>query len=109
MGIYNLAALNGQLDEGTSDAGRRLDEWWNNVPGDILPAIGTDGFCNLPTAIRITMVVRTLFPDDLIDPVASGNGPLDVEDHRYTSPRPTDQFRRRVLTTTVYPRNNKPL
>ena len=48
---------------------------------------------------------------------------MDVEDHCYSTPccntqqattcdfsaRPKDQFRRRVLTTTVYPRNNKPL
>jgi prepilin-type N-terminal cleavage/methylation domain-containing protein len=106
---HNLALPNGQLDEGTDDATRRLDEWWNNVPNDVLPLPNTDGFCNLPTAIRLTLVARTLTPDDMIDAVATGNGPLDVEDHRYSSPRPTDQFRRRVLTTTVFPRNNKPL
>jgi prepilin-type N-terminal cleavage/methylation domain-containing protein len=106
---HNLMAINGQLDEGTNDASRLTDEWWNNVPGDVLPPMGDPGFCNLPTAVRITLVARTLAPDDLIDPVATGNGPLDIEDHRYTSPRPTDQFRRRVLTTTVFPRNNKPL
>jgi len=105
----NLAALDGQLNEGFDDATRRLDEWWNNVPNDVLPAIGTPGFCNLPTGVRLTLVARTLAPDDLIDPVVTGNGPLDVEDHRFGSPRPTDQFRRRVLTTTVFPRNNKPL
>jgi hypothetical protein len=54
------------------------------------------------------MVVRTLAPDDLIDTAVTANGPMDVEDHRY-APRPTDRFRRRVLSTTVYPRNNKPL
>jgi Tfp pilus assembly protein PilW len=105
----NLNNLNGTLDEGTNDMTRRVDEWWNNVPNDVLPAMNTAGFCNLPTAVRITMVARTLAPDDLIDPAASGNGPMDVEDHRQPSPRPTDQYRRRVLTTTVYPRNNKPL
>lgn len=106
---HNLMAINGQLDEGANDTTRQNDEWWNNVPNDVLPPMGTDGFCNLPTAVRITLVARTLTADDLIDPVVSGNGPLDVEDHRYTTPRPTDQFRRRVLTTTVFPRNNKPL
>ena len=104
-----LSSVNGTLDEGYDDATRRLDEWMNNVPNDVLPTAGNDGFCNLPTAIRITLVARTLTPDDLIDPATSGNGPMDVEDHRYGSPRPTDQFRRRVLSTTVYPRNNKPL
>jgi prepilin-type N-terminal cleavage/methylation domain-containing protein len=109
LALYNLSTPNGNLDEGTNDARRRLDEWWNNVPNDNLPLPNTDGFCNLPTAIRLTLVARTVTPDDMIDAVATGNGPLDVEDHRYNSPRPTDQFRRRVLTTTVFPRNNKPL
>ena len=63
----------------------------------------------MPTAVRLTMVVRTLTPDDLIDTAVTANGPMDVEDHRYAAPRPTDKYRRRVLTTTVYPRNNKPL
>jgi hypothetical protein len=108
LGLYDLTALNGQLDEGTDDNSRKLDEWWNNGPSDTLPNINTNGFCNLPTAVRLTMVVRTLTPDDLIDTNVTTNGPIDVEDHRYASPRPTDKFRRRVLTTTVYPRNNKP-
>jgi prepilin-type N-terminal cleavage/methylation domain-containing protein len=107
LGLYNVSGVNGQLDEGTSDDSRLFDEWWNNVPSDNLPAINTDGFCNLPTAVRLTMVVRTLAPDDLIDTSVTTNGPVDVEDHRY-SPRPADKYRRRVLTTTVYPRNNKP-
>ena len=107
----NLTNLDGQLNEGvdnvahTNDAARKTDEWWNNVPGDTLPAMGNDGFCNLPTAVRITMVSRSLAPDDLIPP-NSGNRPPDIEDHRPTGP--SDSFRRRVLTTTVYPRNNKP-
>lgn len=109
IAIYSLAGLNGELDEGTNDNSCQSDEWWNNVPADILPAINTDGFCNLPTAVRITLVARTLTPDDLIDATLTGNGPMDIENHRYSSPRPTDSYRRRVLTTTVYPRNNKPL
>jgi len=109
LGVYDLTSLNGQLDEGTNDNTRKTDEWWNNVPGDNLPGINTNGYCNLPTAIRLTLVARSLMPDDLIDPAVTGNGPMDVEDHRYGTTRPLDQFRRRVLSTTVYPRNNKPL
>jgi Tfp pilus assembly protein PilW len=108
LGFYNLTVLNGLLDEGIDDVTRQADEWWNNVPGDNLPLVNSNGFCNLPTAVRLTLVVRTLTPDDLIDTAVTSNGPMDVEDHRYSSPRPTDQYRRRVLTTTVYPRNNKP-
>ncbi len=109
LGVYNLTQLNGQLDEGFDDASKINDEWWNNVPGDSLPLINTAGYCNLPTALRLTLVARTLTSDDLINTSLTGNGPMDVENHRYASPRPTDQFRRRALTTTVYPRNNKPL
>lgn len=111
LATHNLTQLDGVLNEGadnathTNDAARQSDEWWNNVPND--PPIGGDGFCNSPTAVRITMVARSLAEDDLID-ASLGNGPLDIEDHRQPSPRPTDSFRRRVLSTTVYPRNNKP-
>ncbi len=108
----NLANMDGLLYEApddpghTNDAARKTDEWWNNVPDDTLPAINTDGYCNMPTAIRITMVSRSLAPDDLI-PSSAGNRPPDIEDHRQSA-APPDSFRRRVLTTTVYPRNNKP-
>jgi len=104
----NLAQLDGILNEGTDDATRQADEWWNNVPGDAPPGLGSPGFCNLPTAVRLTLVARSLVRDDLIDKTLTTNGPDDAEDHRFVA-RPTDQFRRRVLTTTVYPRNNKPL
>jgi hypothetical protein len=104
----NLSQLDGTFNEGSDDTSRRSDEWWNNVPGDNLPVLGATGFCNLPTAVRLTLVARSLTPDDLIDSATTNNGPSDIEDHRY-SPRPVDQFRRRVLSTTVYPRNNKPM
>ena len=104
----DLSQLDGTFNEGRDDVARRRDEWWNNVPGDNVPALGTAGFCNLPTAVRLTLVARSLTRDDLIDSAATNNGPSDIEDHRY-SPRISDQFRRRVLSTTVYPRNNKPL
>jgi Tfp pilus assembly protein PilW len=108
LGGVNLAQANGQLDEGTDpDIDMKTDEWWNNVPNDTLPSFGDAGFCNLPTAIRLTLVARTLTQDDLIDPL-SLNGPMDIENHVYTT-RPVDRYRRRVLSTTVYPRNNKPL
>jgi len=102
----SLANPDGMLNEGIDDATRRTDEWLNNVPNDTIYGVTSQGYCNLPTAVRITLVARTLAPDDLID-LASGNGPPDIEDHRY-DPRTADQFRRRVLSTTVYPRNNRP-
>jgi hypothetical protein len=114
----NLAALNGILDEAadnaghTNDANRKTDEWCRNVPADgadletDCPTSGA-GLCNLPAGVRITLVGRTLAPDDLIDATLTHNARLDIEDHRPAKP-PYDQFRRRVLSTTVYPRNNKP-
>jgi prepilin-type N-terminal cleavage/methylation domain-containing protein len=115
---HNLAGLNGTLDEATDNAGhtndanRKTDEWCRNVPADgadmetDCPGSGP-GLCNLPAGVRITLVGRTLAPDDLIDAALTHNAPLDIEDHRPAKP-PYDQFRRRVLSTTVYPRNNKP-
>jgi Tfp pilus assembly protein PilW len=109
LGAANLLALNGTLDEGTTVISRQTDEWVNNVENDSIAAINTDGYCNLPPAIRITLVVRSLFPDNLIDPTVTNNGPMDVEDHiQVGSPRPRDQFRRRILSTTIFPRNNRP-
>jgi type II secretory pathway pseudopilin PulG len=107
----SLASMDGILYEAPDDAAhsndvaRKNDEWLNNVPEDTIPLAGTDGFCNLPTGIRITMVSRSLAPDDLMP--GTGNRPPDIEDHRQSS-APSDRFRRRVLATTVYPRNNKP-
>jgi prepilin-type N-terminal cleavage/methylation domain-containing protein len=110
LGTYDLTQIDGRLNEGTDETSRKSDEWWNNVPSDNLPAKNTAGYCNLPTAVRLTLVARSLYPDDLIDPTSTGNGPMNAEDHQYSSSSPTyDQYRRRVLTTTVYPRNNKPL
>ncbi len=107
LGSPNLGNLNGVLDEGSTDPTMANDEWWNNVPNDNLPRMNTAGYCNVPTAIRLTLVARSLSPDDLINPTLTGNGPLNVENHR---PNPTtDRYRRRILSTTVYPRNNKPL
>jgi type II secretory pathway pseudopilin PulG len=108
LGIADFAGVNGELDEGTTDGSKTTDEWWNNVPDDQLPQSGQEGFCNLPTAVRLTLVARTLSEDDLIDKLTTSNGPMDVENHRYGT-RPADGFRRRVMSTTIYPRNNKPL
>lgn len=109
LGVANLLALNGTLDEGATDATRKTDEWVNNVEDDNIALFNTDGYCNVPPAIRITLVARSLLPDNLIDPAVTDNGPMDVEDHiQVGSPRPRDQFRRRILSTTIFPRNNRP-
>jgi hypothetical protein len=111
LGAPDLTALNGVLDEGTDAASKRNDEWVNNVPGDVFPTNPTTlGFCNMPTAVRLTLVARSTTRDDLIDVAVTNNQPQAIEDNPCAaSACARDQFRRRVLSTTVYPRNNKPL
>ena len=58
--------------------------------------------------MRLTLIARSLAPDDLINANLTGNGPVNAENHRHPAGS-YDQYRRRVLTTTVYPRNNKPM
>jgi hypothetical protein len=49
-----------------------------------------------------------LTEDNGIDAALTDNGRPAIENHPGHTPDPTgrDQFRRRVMTTTVYPRNN---
>jgi Tfp pilus assembly protein PilW len=107
LGAVDLANPNGTLDEGHTDAEKQTDEWWNNTPSDTLPGLGTAGFCNLPQVIRITLVARSVVADDLIDAVLTSNTPINIEDHHYSSPTP-DQFRRRIMSTSLFPRNARP-
>jgi type II secretory pathway pseudopilin PulG len=96
----------GVLTEGPSTA----DEWTLNVPGDPVPLTNA-AKCNQPTAVRLTLVARSLTEDNGINANLALNGPLSTEDHVSTCCATSnrsccDQFRRRVMTTTVYPRNN---
>jgi len=61
--------------------------------------------------VRLTLVARSLTEDNGIDAALTDNGRPAIENHpghtpdnNFTTGR--DQFRRRVMTTTVYPRNN---
>jgi len=85
------------------------DEWMLNDAGDVI-ATNNALKCNQPSAIRLTLVARSLTEDNGIDAALTNNGRPAVENHpahtpdnNFTTGR--DQFRRRVLTTTVYPRN----
>jgi prepilin-type N-terminal cleavage/methylation domain-containing protein len=92
----------GSLSEGTDDASRLLDEWTYNQAGDVPPPA-----CGIPSAIRITLLGRSLNPDLSLFGT-SGSGSVSnsfkpaVEDGVAGAP---DAFRHRTLTTTVYPRN----
>jgi prepilin-type N-terminal cleavage/methylation domain-containing protein len=90
MGVDTTA--NGLGAEGTPTLA--TDEWWYNVAGDTTPA-GT------LRAIRITMIARTL--SGLIGNLQSFNRPA-AEDHA-AAPLNSDNFRRRILRTTVEVRN----
>jgi type II secretory pathway pseudopilin PulG len=100
------AAPDGALTEGTTVAGRLADEWVNNQTGDVAPAA-----CVVPTAIRITLVGRSLAADTALTATAgSGTGTNSfkpaAEDGVAGAP---DNFRHRLLTTTIFPRNDNQL
>ena len=48
LGLYNLTAVNGSFGRGNLDDGRQQDEWWNNVPGDVLPWPSPPAFATCP-------------------------------------------------------------
>ncbi len=84
----------GVITEGSPPS--TTDEWWLNVAGDVpTPA------CNRPQAVRITLIARSPAPDTSIANPAANIKPA-VEDGAAGAP---DLFRHRVITTTVFPRN----
>lgn len=90
--------VDGQLAEGPST----VDEWTLNDPNDPIP-LNRAAKCNQPTAVRLTLVARSLTGDTGINAALIGNRRPAVENHEQGD---FDQFRRRVLSTTIYPRNN---
>jgi prepilin-type N-terminal cleavage/methylation domain-containing protein len=89
-------APDGNLDEGTDPATRRTDEWTYNESGDVEP-VG----CTRPDAIRITLIARSLSPDTTLS-MALGNAKPAAEDGVAGA---VDQFRHRLATMAIYPRN----
>jgi len=86
----------GTFTEGTDVATRRTDEWIYNEGGDVEPAS-----CSRPDAIRITLIARSVSPDSNLAG-ALGNAKPAAEDG---VAGPVDQFRHRLITVAVYPRN----
>ncbi len=96
----------GVLTEGPDTS---TDEWMLNDPNDVI-ATSNALKCNQPSAVRLTLVARSLTEDNGIDATLTDNGRPKAENHAVHTPDNNfttgrDQFRRRVLTTTVYPRN----
>jgi hypothetical protein len=89
-------SADGTLTEGTDSASRLTDEWTYNQGGDVEP-VG----CNRPDAIRITLIARSLTPDTTLAAVP-GNVKPAAEDGVVGE---VDQYRHRVATMAIYPRN----
>jgi prepilin-type N-terminal cleavage/methylation domain-containing protein len=83
----------GAIPEG---AVKSTDEWVYNDVADVVPTN-----CNRPEAIRLNLVARSLTPDTLMAGLT--NVTPGLENHAVGTVN--DQFRRRVITTTVFPRN----
>jgi len=73
------------------------DEWVYNNAGDVPPVNG----CNRPQAIRITLLARSVAPDENLRNMAD-NQKAAIEDGVVG---PVDMFRHRSISTTVFPRN----
>jgi hypothetical protein len=86
----------GVLAEGTDSATRAVDEWTYNEPGEAVQA-----GCIRPDAVRITLIGRSLTVDNLLFNVP-GNAKPAAEDGAAGA---TDQYRHRVATASIYPRN----
>ena len=89
-------AIDGVLTEGTDAASRAADEWTFNAAGDVPPP-----GCVRPQAVRLTVIARTTDGDDNLAG-ASANAKPAAEDGVAGI---KDNFRHRVLTTVVAPRN----
>jgi hypothetical protein len=89
----DTAPDDGVITEGPN---KLTDEWVLNIGGDAIPAN-----CPRPDAVRITLIARSLTPDLLLTQ-SSTNAKPATEDGVAGS---VDQFRYRVMTTTVFPRN----
>ena len=83
----------GDLPDGPN---KLTDEWVLNAAADPIPTN-----CNRPDAVRITIIARSVTSDTLLSSVVSNAKPA-VEDGAAGAP---DQFRHRVVTTTVFLRN----
>jgi prepilin-type N-terminal cleavage/methylation domain-containing protein len=90
------AGPDGIFTEGTDMATRQADEWTYNVAGDVPPA-----GCVRPQAVRLTIVARTAVGDDNLGGAVANAKPASEDGMAGAR----DNFRHRVLTTIVSPRN----
>jgi type II secretory pathway pseudopilin PulG len=91
-------ACDNNPDDGViSEGGNKLtDEWILNVTGDVVPTS-----CSRPDAIRVTLIARSLTRDALLTQSTTNAKPA-AEDGAAGA---VDQYRYRMMSTTVFPRN----
>jgi hypothetical protein len=77
---------------------RTTDEWRLNANAEVPPAVN----CSKPNAIRLTLIARSLTPDTLLAGMSTNIKPAAENGAAGAA---ADQFRHRILTTTVFPRN----
>jgi len=90
------AGPDGVLSEGTDGPSRLADEWTYNVAADV-PPVG----CVRPQAVRLSIIARTTVSDDNLAALALNAKPATEDGVAGAK----DNFRHRVLTTTVSLRN----
>jgi prepilin-type N-terminal cleavage/methylation domain-containing protein len=78
------------------------DEWILNATADSA-ALPTN--CNRPSAIRLNLIARSATEDSLLNGLQSGGSPNAKPAVEDGAAGTADSYRRRVLTTTVFPRN----
>jgi prepilin-type N-terminal cleavage/methylation domain-containing protein len=86
----------GVMSEGATAAARLTDEWTYNVAGDAPPSA-----CVRPQAVRLTIIARTTEGDDNLAGAATNAKPAAEDGAAGVK----DNFRHRVLTTLIAPRN----
>jgi hypothetical protein len=85
------------LPDGADATARTTDEWNLNANNEVAPVVN----CYRPSAVRLTLIARSLTPDSLVTSLMSDTR-RTAENGVAGSP---DRYRYHVLTTTVFPRN----
>jgi len=94
--VTPVDAPDGVLSEGTDAATKAADEWTYNANGDVPPAA-----CVRPQAVRLTIIARTTDSDDNLAGATTNAKPAAEDGAAGVK----DNFRHRVLSTVVAPRN----
>lgn len=106
--VFVPLAGDGVLFEAPPGPGRLADEWVFNWSGDLARAD-----CNKPSAVRVTLVGRSLGPDPQLAALFKPGQTLPNMQFNFKPAAedgiagPFDMYRHRAITTTVSPRNRE--